>query len=72
MDYIDKIFKTVSIKDSRRIIELYFQELYCFAPLSNKALSQKLLLPVPIVTAIKNEGISGHIGTMQRRRRAYS
>ena len=57
MDYIDKIFKTVSIKDSRRIIELYFQELYCFAPLSNKALSQKLLLPVPIVTAIKNEGI---------------
>ena len=50
MDYIDKIFKTVSIKDSRRIIELYFQELYCFAPLSNKALSQKLLLPVPIVT----------------------
>ena len=57
MDYIDKIFKTVSIKDSRRIIELYFQELYCFAPLSNKALSQKLLLPVPIVTAIKNAGI---------------
>ena len=57
MDYINKIFKTVSIKDNRRIIELYFQELYCFAPLSNKALSQKLLLPVPIVTAIKNEGI---------------
>lgn len=25
MDYIDKIFKTVSIKDSRRIIELYFR-----------------------------------------------
>ena len=57
MDYIDKIFKTVSIKDNRRIIELYFQELYCCAPLSNKTLSQKLLLPVPIVTAIKNEGI---------------
>ena len=57
MDYINKIFKTVSIKDNRRIIELYFQELYCCAPLSNKTLSQKLLLPVPIVTAIKNEGI---------------
>ena len=57
MDYIEKIFKTVSIKDSRRIIELYFQEVYCCAPLSNKALSQKLLLPIPVVTAIKNEGI---------------
>lgn len=57
MDYIDKIFERISIKDDRRIIELYFQELYCFAPLSNKALSQKLLLPIPIVTAIRNEGI---------------
>lgn len=57
MNYINKIFEAVSIKDDRRIIELYFQELYCCAPLSNKALSQKLLLPIPIVTAIKNEGI---------------
>ncbi len=57
MNYIDKIFERISIKDDRRIIELYFQELYCFAPLSNKALSQKLLLPIPIVTAIRNEGI---------------
>ena len=57
MNYTDKIFEAVSIKDSRRIIELYFQELYCCAPLSNKALSQRLLLPIPIVTAIKNEGV---------------
>lgn len=57
MCYTDKIFEAVSIKDSRRIIEIYFQELYCCAPLSSKSLSQKLLLPIPIVTAIKKEGV---------------
>lgn len=57
MDYIDKIFENASINDSRLVVELYFQELYCFSPLSSKVLAQKLLLPIPIVTAIKNEGI---------------
>ena len=57
MNYIDRIFERISTKDSRRIIEVYFQELYCSAPLSNKVLSQKLLLPIPIITAIRNEGI---------------
>ena len=59
MDYIDKIFKTVSIKDSRRIIELYFQELYCFAPLSNKALSQKFTLAGTYRDRHKERKVSG-------------
>lgn len=57
MDYINDIHKRISAKDGCRIIENCFQELYCNAPLSSKTLSQRLLLPVPIVTALKNEGI---------------
>lgn len=56
MDYINKIFKTVSIKDNRRIIELYFRNCIVVRHFPTNPVS-KLLLPVPIVTAIKNEGI---------------
>lgn len=57
MDYIEDIHRGSSIKEGRGIIEKVFQELYFDAPLSNKTLSQRTTLPIPLVTALKKEGI---------------
>ena len=57
MNYIQDLEESISIKEGKEIIEKVFQELYFDEPLSNKKISQRTMLPVPVVTALKKEGI---------------
>ena len=50
MNYIEDIQKSCSIKEGTGVIERFFQELYFNAPLSSKELSQRIMLPIPMVT----------------------
>lgn len=64
MNYIEDIQKSCSIKEGTGVIERFFQELYFNAPLSSKELSQRIMLPIPMVTALKKEGI--RLGTWEQ------
>lgn len=54
-NYIDIVKDNVSIKEGVRGIEQFLIELFFNSPQSSKALAQKLLLPIPLVTALKKE-----------------
>lgn len=57
MNYINEISKKVNLKESKKIVEQFLINLYIHQTMSTKALSHKLILPIPIVTAIKKEFI---------------
>jgi len=57
MDMINEIATQVKLKESHKIIEQFLINLYLKGSLSTKHLAQELMLPVPVVTAIKKESM---------------
>ena len=57
MDYIELLLRQISCKDGRGPIEKALHDVYFFGPFSSKALARELLLPVPVLTALKKECI---------------
>ena len=57
MSVIDRIYEKIKLEEGKLIIEKFFLELYFEERMSTKDLSQKLLIPIPLVTAIKKESI---------------
>lgn len=57
MDYIGLLLKRISCKDGRGPIEKALHDVYFYGPFSSKALARELLLPVPVLTALKKECI---------------
>lgn len=57
MNVITEIATRVKLKESHKIIEQFFIYVYLHGSLSTKLLAQELMLPVPVATAIKKEGI---------------
>lgn len=57
MSVIDKIYKKINLEEGKLIIEKFFLELYFEERMSTKDLAQRLLIPIPLVTAIKKESI---------------
>jgi len=57
MNVINEISTCVKLKESHKTIEKFFIYVYLHQNISSKALAQELLLPIPVVTAIKKEGI---------------
>lgn len=61
MDKIDKILKNVDLKEGRTVIEKFLLNLYFYERLSTKELAQMLVIPIPLVTAIKKEAIKENL-----------
>lgn len=61
MDVIDKIYKKINLEEGKIIVERFFLELYFKDKMSTKQLSQELLIPIPLVTAIKKEAIKENL-----------
>jgi len=57
MNVINEIATRVKLKESSKTIEKFFIYVYLHQNLSTKSLAQELMLPVPVVTAIKKEGM---------------
>ena len=57
MDIIDRIYDKISLEEGKNTIEDFFLQLYFKERMSTKELSQELLIPIPLVTAIKKESI---------------
>ena len=57
MNIINNIAQHVKLKESKKVIEQFLIHLYLHGGLSTKHLAQELMLPVPVVTAIKKESI---------------
>ncbi len=56
-NYIKEVIRKVRIEEGEKILEDFLVTLYFSSPLSNKEIARKLLLPIPLVTAIKKEFI---------------
>jgi S-adenosylmethionine decarboxylase proenzyme len=56
-DYIELIRDRVSLKEGITAIERVLGSLYFHAPISTKELARNSMLPVPVVTAMKKEGM---------------
>ena len=57
MDIISKIYENVNIEEGKKLIEKFFVELYFEDRMSSKELAQRLLIPIPLITAIKKESL---------------
>lgn len=57
MNVIDRIYEKINLEEGKIIIEKFFLELYFEERMSTKELSQRLLIPIPLVTTIKKESI---------------
>lgn len=55
MNVIQRIYENVKLKEGEGIIEKFLLNLYFYERLSNKDMAQMLMLPIPIITAIKKE-----------------
>ena len=55
MNVIQRIYENVNLKEGEGIIEKFLLNLYFYERLSNKDMAQMLMLPIPIITAIKKE-----------------
>jgi predicted methyltransferase len=56
-DLIDTVYRRVNIEEGMPVIERLFVEIYFQEGISTKELARKVLLPVPLVAAIKKEFI---------------
>jgi predicted methyltransferase len=54
-NYIEIVNRNVNIEEGISLIEQYLLTVYFESPISNKILARKLLIPIPLVTAIKKE-----------------
>lgn len=66
MDYIEEIQKNISFGEGRSMIEQAFHDVYFYGPLSNKELSRRTMLPIPVVTALKKSASSPGYGNKPR------
>ena len=57
MDYIEILLERILCKDGRGPVEKALHDVYFYGPFSSKALARELLLPVPVLTALKKESI---------------
>ena len=57
MNVIDRIYEKINIEEGKKTIESFFLNLYLNDRMSTKELAQELLIPIPLVTAIKKEAI---------------
>lgn len=55
MNYIDEINKRIACKDGKKVIEKALHNVYFYGSYSSKTLARELLIPVPVLTALKNE-----------------
>lgn len=55
MDYIERVYSNINIREGIHILEDFLTEVYFQGNTSNKYLSRKLSLPIPIIVAIKKE-----------------
>lgn len=55
MNYIEEVKKHVRIDEGEKVLELFLVSVYLDVRTSNKILSRQLMIPLPLVTAIKNE-----------------
>ena len=56
-DYIEMVNENVTIKEGITMLEQFLLTVYFESPISNKVLARKLMLPVPLISAIKKEFI---------------
>lgn len=64
INYIKEVGKRVSIDEGEIAIENFLIQVYFNSPIPNKDLARKLLLPIPLVTAMKKEYIK--LGIMKQ------
>lgn len=57
MGYIEELHKRISLKEGKVVIEKALVLAYFYSSFSTKTLSRQLLLPIPLVTALKKECI---------------
>lgn len=57
MDYMKEVINNVNLKEGKALIEQFLIYIYMHQPVSNKDLARTLLIPIPVVTAIKKEFI---------------
>lgn len=55
LNYIREVEKNVSVNEGERVLERFLVEVYLEGPISNKLLSRTLMIPIPLITAIKKE-----------------
>jgi N4-bis(aminopropyl)spermidine synthase len=60
-NYIEKASKNIRLQEGSRVIEQLLMECYLKSGISTKELARKLLLPVPVAAAIKNELIKAGV-----------
>ena len=71
MDYIEEIQRNISFGEGRSMIEQAFHDVYFYGPLSNKELSRRTMLPIPVVTALKKECIKSGLWEQAPRQGAW-
>ncbi|WP_312112775.1 bis-aminopropyl spermidine synthase family protein [Brevibacillus reuszeri] len=54
-NYIEETYKQVHLQEGQRVIEQFLIECYFHPDIPTKELARKVLLPVPVATAIKKE-----------------
>jgi predicted methyltransferase len=62
-NYIEIVNEEVVTEEGIQLIEKYLLTVYFDSPISNKELARKLMIPIPLVTAIKKEFIKQGILT---------
>lgn len=65
-DYISNVKERVQLREGTSSLEKILTSLYIYGRLSNKDLSKKVFLPIPVVTAIKKEFIKEGIMIQDR------
>ncbi|MED0670051.1 bis-aminopropyl spermidine synthase family protein [Aneurinibacillus aneurinilyticus] len=65
-NYIEETYANVQLQEGSRIIEQLLVECYIRRGISTKELARKILLPVPVATAIKKELIKTGVLTQDR------
>jgi predicted methyltransferase len=65
-DYIERVSKNVNIEEGPQSIENILLEIYFQEGISSKELSRKVLLPIPIVSAVKKEFIKAGLAIQER------
>lgn len=55
MNYIEAVLNSTNIEEGYTAVESFLITVFLEQPIANKKVSQKLLLPIPLVTAMKRE-----------------
>ena len=67
MNYIENMQRNISSKEGESVAEKMLHDVFFYGPISNKELSRRAMLPIPVVTALKKEGIKSGIFEQEHR-----